>query len=711
MEEISTTSPQPTPNESFTDANEHREVLLDKPSDDQNRSAVGPEDDIAVPQRGRKPKRKVPEPQQKGTNQEKNIAPVRPVRRKDSLTPERKQKPDALSAKLLTEDLPVQSLRKVSMGETVPTQPADAPSLSISKEESSIPLSITQNGHDHESVGAQLPSSKSEHAQEGQGESAQRPVNVTPPPRIKRRDGSLPPETPQKTAPCKPLRKKDTATREKITNDQQDLKSQVSSALETSDPDLGGERSSDISGGLEFLQNIEEPSKTTIEMIPSQTEETKQQSLERDFVGITPLQTKSAVQAHSELEDLKKDINTSEQFTSPLIPPLETKEIENIVPKTEPETAPLSIIKKIRLPKRIKVPSSKISSSQNSENPPEITDSKKDKQTTLPVPRPRVKKRFSGSFPDDFTATEKTCQEVPSSVSPTTEESKDPSLVTQPCTSTEEVAVVRLRRSRLPIEYSGQVQDGGTSQKTPEPSGLPVPKPRVKKRLSDSFPDDTVIATDVTGHETIQQSEQSSLPLPMPRPKKRLSATYSDGTPPVDSLLSVEIESSQRTSEDTSVTSKDTKEGTVSLDSSVISEGGFVAIQGENVASEVEDEVLAAMQEDHFPRPTSVEATEKAEDEIIEGWTFTDKPVVSDDSEKVTETIPNQEYIEKVLGAEVDECLASTVASSQEDWLHVEDDKESEPVEITSKREMRDEELDFGFVSVDVAAGCLEDER
>eukprot|EP00064_Thunnus_orientalis_P015361 superscaffoldBa00002836_g15413 len=46
-----------------------------------------------------------------------------------------------------------------------------------------------------------------------------------------------------------------------------------------------------------------------------------------------------------------------------------------------------------------------------------------------------------------------------------------------------------------------------------------------------------------------------------------------------------------------------------------------------------------------------------------------------------------------------------------DDWLHVGDDKGSEPVEINSQKEMRDEELDFGFVTVDVAAGCLEEER
>lgn len=144
----------------------------------------------------------------------------------------------------------------------------------------------------------------------------------------------------------------------------------------------------------------------------------------------------------------------------------------------------------------------------------------------------------------------------------------------------------------------------------------------------------------------------------------------------------------------------------------MISEGGFVTIQGkDNVVSELEREVLAAMGEEKFPQADSVEDTEKALDEIYEGWTFTDIPVLRDDKENAGETMSKQAEIETVLEAEVDRSHASTVASSQDDWLHVEDDKDSEPMEINSMKEIRDKELDFGFVSVDVAAGCVEEER
>uniref|UniRef100_A0A8D3E668 EH domain-binding protein 1-like protein 1 n=1 Tax=Scophthalmus maximus TaxID=52904 RepID=A0A8D3E668_SCOMX len=203
------------------------------------------------------------------------------------------------------------------------------------------------------------------------------------------------------------------------------------------------------------------------------------------------------------------------------------------------------------------------------------------------------------------------------------------------------VGGVRLRRNRLSIDSSVQVENGDTSQNSPGPSSLPVPKPRVKKRLSDSFPEDITIFSspppcesdtkaDLIGHETVQQNEQSSLPLPLPRAKKRVSATYSDSTPPVDPPL----ESTQRNPEDTLVTSKETKEWSSSMDISVVTEGGFVTIQGEDdVASEVERDVLGAMQEEHFSHSDSVEDTEKSLDEIIEGWTFTEKHVVVDDSE------------------------------------------------------------------------------
>ncbi|XP_074479953.1 EH domain-binding protein 1-like protein 1 isoform X3 [Sebastes fasciatus] len=800
MEGISGTSLQPTSNESLTDASVHREILMDKPSDIQDISTVGPQADIAVPQRGRKPRRKVPEPQQKRCDQEKGTVPLRPLRRKDSLTPDRKHKSEGVSVKLLPEVVRGRSEKKDA---AVEIQPATAPSFSIKTGDSSIPLGVPQNGHAQESVTAQVTPYTSDYGQKGEAESVQMSVNVVAPPRVKRRDSSLPPETPQKDTPCKPQRRKGSVTREisvRKTNDQQDLKAQVSSALKTTDPVPAQpcERSHGVAGALEPLQSIDKPGQTATEMIPSQPvgrkdQTTKPKSHETDFVASASLHadtelvySKDTEQTSCTLEWPKKDIDTSVQASSHIIPPSETKGIESITPKPEPEifqveqTASLSIIKKIRLPQRGKrLPSRRsgkidsdkesvkpvqidntvveqikqsiiagdtsvetinITSSQNSEGVSEIAEAEKDKQTALHIPRHSVRKRLSGSFPDDVTAMASTSK--PShgeeaqagsqggllSISSTTKElskvqhskgSPPLPMGDQPSTSTEEVAPVKLR-SRLTIESSVQVEE------TPGATSLPVPKPRAKKRLSGSFPDATIISgspppclpdtvTDTTGEESVQQNEQSSLPVPLPRAKKRLSATYSDSTPPVDNAFPLEMELSQRNSEDTSATRKETKEGSTSLDSSMISEGGFVTIQGEDdAASELEREVLEAMGEEEFPQEDSVEDTEKAPsrmDEIIEGWTFTEKPVVTDDSEKPAEAVFEQADIEKVLGAEVDRCLASTVASSQDDWLHLEDDKDSEPMEINSRKEMRDEELDFGFVSVDVDAGGLEEER
>ncbi|XP_038586015.1 uncharacterized protein ehbp1l1a isoform X3 [Micropterus salmoides] len=760
QEEMPATSLQPTLNESLTNASVHSEILMDKPSEDI--SPVGPQADVAVPQRGRKPKRKVPEPQQKGCQQEKDTVPLRPLRRKDSLTPE--------------SDGSVQSFRKDATGEIVPTQPATDPSCSIKR---------------------------GDHRQKSQS------MNVVPPPRVKRRDDSLPHETPQKTVPCKPLRRKVSATRETCvpkTNDKQNLKAHVCSTTKTSDPvpPQPFERNSVVSGALEPVQSIDTPCQTATGMIPSQPvgridQTTKKHSQQIDFVGSAALlaDTELVCSKDSEKNSCspewpKKDINTSVKASPYIIPSSETKEIESITPKPEPETfhseqtASLSIIKKIRLPQRDKIlPSSKsrkiasgeeimaqilnvankesvkpvetsqientvmgdveeikqsnsvgetsvdtvdITSSQKLEDASEITEAEKEKQTTLCISRPRVKIRLSTSKASYGEEAQSAGQGGPSSISLTTKElskvqdRKDfppLSLGDQLEISAEEVGPLKLTRSRLASEGSVQVKDGDVSEKTLQASRVPVPKPRVKKRLSGSFPHDITISgspppclpdavTDTTGHESVQQNEKSSFPVPLPRAKKRLSATYSDSTPPVDNLCPQEMEFSQTKPEDKSVNIKEqeTKKDSTSLDSSVISEGGFVTIQGEDDGeSELEREVLAAMGEEEFPQADSVEDAEKALDEIIGGWTFTDKPVVTDDPEQAAEAVSEQADIEKVQVA------ASTVASSQDDWLHVEDDKASEPMEINSRKEVRDEELDFGFVSVDVVAGCLEEGR
>ncbi|KAK5848686.1 hypothetical protein PBY51_006280 [Eleginops maclovinus] len=522
------------------------------------------------------------------------------------------------------------------------------------------------------------------------------------------------------------------------------------------------------------------------------------------FVGSASLQTgtemicsKDTKQTSSVPGSPEKDSNTTVQASSP-------KKIESITPKQEPEkccakqTASLSIIKKIRLPKRSKKMTSsksgKIETDKESVKPVQIdktmeemkqsniaddtsvdtsitaschkpqdasniAETEMGRQTSLHIPKPPERKRLSGSFTDDFTAMASMYKVSHGEVKerkgrPSSLTTKEWSMVQnskgvpsplgdQSSTSTVEDAPVKLRRSRLTVE------DGHSSEKTSGASILPVPKPRVKKRLSGSFPDDTTISgsplscqedkvTDNTCLGSVQQNEQSSLPVPLPRAKKRLSGTYSDSPPPLDTAFPMEMELSQRNLEDTSATSKDMKEGSTSLDSGVITE---VPVEGEDVAaasetkegstsldsslisestaqagdvaaaSELEQGMLEAMGEEDFTQVDSVEDTEKALDEIIKGWTFTEKPVVTDDSENAAKSGLEQADIEKVLEAEVDMSLAFAVTSSQDDWLHVDNDKDSGPTEINSRKEMRDEELDFGFESVDVDTGCLPEER
>ncbi|XP_022065902.2 uncharacterized protein ehbp1l1a isoform X1 [Acanthochromis polyacanthus] len=800
LEEMSATSLQPSPNDPLTNTNK----LWHEPSDDQNINPVTAQADIAVPQRGRQPKRKIQDPQQKGCDQEGDTVPVRPLRGKRSLKTDCKQQVDVLSVTCLPEAFPVKSVKENAAAEILSTQSAtdQVSSCNIKKADSNVPLGVPQNGHQIESVNTQVTSSTDDYKHKGEAESVQTSVDVIPPPRLKRRDDSLSPGTRQKNAPYKPLMSV-TTTKQSVplVHDRHDMKATVSSALET---DLvicqPCERIPDVAGSLGPLMNIDKLSPKANDTSSSQmTEEKgfilKEHSQEADLVRSASLQTDTDFVCSKEKEDAScplecppKDTNTSIQSASHKIQPSETKEMKRINPKPDifnvEQTAPLSIIKKIRLPQRSKkLPSRKsvrtgpdkevvaenlrvankeiitltqsntkvdnireikqpiiaddesvgtidITSSQKSD-----ADARSDKHTTHPIPRPRVRKHLSSSFPDDCIATERasqvssgeeaqaTRQIEPIIIStrtnglPVETQGKDVlilSAANQSCTSIEEVSGVQLRRSRFSVEKTVQVEDNETSEKTPRPSSLPVPKPRAKKRLSDLFPDDSAIsgsspvcqsdtAADTVKPTLALQNEQSSLPVPLPRAKKRLSATFSDSAQPVESLFSTEMELPQTSLSDKTVTSKETKEGSTSLDSSIISEGGFVAIHGEDdISLEMERDVIVAKE---FTESHSVEDT----DEIMEGWTFTDE-LVSDDLKKARE-ISEEVHIEKVLEAEVDRPLASTVDSSQDDWLHVENDKDNELMEINVRKEIRDEELDFGFVSVDVAAGCSENQR
>ncbi|KAF7645298.1 hypothetical protein LDENG_00207000 [Lucifuga dentata] len=721
---------QPTSNESLShDASyESREIILDKPSEHQKIIPVELPAGVDVPQRGRKLKRSIPKPQQKEFDHEKNIVPVRPVRRKDSLTPDRKQ-------------TAVGCVKKEVRDEIIPTQQA------------------------------------ADHVQKRETEMIQTSADLVPPHR-KRRDNSLPPEAPKKAdvlpcleAPRKPERRKGSVTRGRsapVTDDQHHLNAEDSSVLRDFNLVPPEQTSSSLSGVPETIKNVGKPCQTSTKLIASQSvgEEdptTKEHSQEADITA-TPQTNTERARSSPDLpeKDKDSDVNKSVQASYELIPALQT-----ITPKPEPEpelldvepNIPVSIIKKIGLPQHrkkasksgeingekgiavqegsqkvkdvvekdlaeIKQPQTagvlaKITSSQKSDE--KSPDIEKDKPS-LPVPRVRMKKHLSGAFPDDFTAAEgsssqSACQDEAKAPIP----SKAVELVThqqltltlpsadQSSASVEATVPVRMRRSRLNVESKEKVEDGDRSVKMPDPD-FPLPKPRVKKGLSGSFPDDLTPSSlpfsclpdtnDTTGRETFQHRDQPSLPIPLPRPKKRLSATYSDSTLPAGSFFPREMESSQNSTEDTPVSQQEVKEGSVSLDSSVISEGSFVTIPGPDViASELEQEVLVGLEEIDFPLVDSVEdiTIEKVLEGNVEGWSFTDKPVDVDDAGKAAES-------------ELDKTLTSVVAA-QDDWLYVEEAKDSKSMEINSKKERRDEEVDFGFVSVDVAAGCLEGER
>ncbi|XP_030017637.1 uncharacterized protein ehbp1l1a isoform X2 [Sphaeramia orbicularis] len=690
--------------------------------DDQKIISVGRPAEVVVPQRGRKSKRKAPKPQQRKNDQDKETAPVRPLRRKDS---------------------------------------------------------FKKGDEAQESVG-------------GEAASVQMSTEIVPPLRVKRRDGSVPAETPKKTAE---LPTKDGVNAEKSVPVTDTLKTCEPEPPQPSDCGifdiLGVPESSQNTH--EPSQTMTE--QILSQPVDKKHQTNEQNSQETDLVGFEFLQQDTElvwvkdteISATSEIPNID---NISAQDTADVKISLKSEETENITPEPEipdvEKTGSVSIIKKIGLSLRGKKQpvskSSKVDMDKGIAEPhlvvankdsvkPAQADSivmdnvqemkpsraaddtsvdmtgifqklddalvrtEMDKEASLPIPRPRVRKRvsgFSGEKTSEAVHGNEAQAERPDDSLPLSSTTEDltvvqhheelPPLTLDDQSSAKEVITVQLRRRK------GEVEDGDTS----DPSSLPVPKPRVKKRLSGSFPDDIVIsgsppsslpdtATDV--HEMLQQDQQLSLPVPLPRAKKRLSATYPESTTVTDNLLPTETEPSQVDLEDVSQANEEVKEGSASLDSSVISEGGFVTIPREDdVVSELERKVIAVFGEEELLQPDSVEdvETEKTldvdsdntlDEEMIQSWTFTDKPVVTDESEIGTEAVSELADVEKAEEAELERSVASTASSAQDDWLHVEDNKDSEPGEINARKEIRDEEVDYGFVSVEVAAGCVEEAR
>lgn len=660
MEEMSATSQQPASNQLLTAA------------DFQLTSATGPQADNAAPLRGRKPKKKVLGLQKQECDQEKDSVPVRPVRRKDSLTPEHKQNSEDSTIKFS----PVHPAGKDITVDIIPTQTASFSSCNIVKGDSSLSLSGPQKNLAQDTFKVTTYSA-------GYRQNVEAPISKDigdSPPLVKRGDGSYLAKTSETIAPCKLLRKKvcHNATKEESVskiNEHQNLQAQTS---------------------LKALESSANVCQTASEMILLQPVENQITNAEQIIY-----------------DQKSKKINCA--FVQD--PCDETKRNENVAPTTETlhvdQPTSLSIIQRIRLPqgKRLK------SSAAIQIKDPVMDDQQELWLTNIvgeaAVGRICHVRRQENIFKASH---EDTAQgkgpDGSSFINPSSEGLlKVQHKGHQPCVFSQEGAYATLRRWSLNTEMNVQGEDGGNPEKTPEFSGLPVPKPRTRKRLSGLFvTDDTNSATPASclpndkeseDKESDQQNEQLTLPVPLPRAKKRLSATYLESTQQEDGLLLQQNEVSQKNTEDTPISSKETTEGSTSLNSSVISEGEPITIQGGgDGSSELEKEVLAAMTEEEFSHTESTEEKEKALDEIIEGWAFTDKPGVTDQLQQ--HSTSEQAEIEKVLGTEVDKFFAG------DDWLHVVNDKDTEHKE-KERKEMRDEEVDFGFVSVDVAAGSLLD--
>ncbi|XP_059933088.1 uncharacterized protein LOC132475793 isoform X1 [Gadus macrocephalus] len=381
---------------------------------------------------------------------------------------------------------------------------------------------------------------------------------------------------------------------------------------------------------------------------------------------------------------------------------------------------------------------------------------KKDTPVSVPIPMPRAKKRLSGSFPDAAPvegtspgssvrlsrsssrddAAKPGRQRGRRSVTPlclgrleTTQiKKRSRSLPPLPPIDHLTVPTVCPRRSRLKAESKDKLVGGDDASET-RPSGLPVAKPRIRKRLSGSFPESftpaagsscpssTEKSNKMVGDETVLHgAEQASIspPIPMPRPKKRLSATFPDSTPPPESVLSTDTESWGIKPEVTSSHHQDATEFSPSLESGSRSEGGFVTILGSEYATLKSDQEANKVQvssEVELPQPESVGNAvlrANAKEQGVEDWTFTDKSAGTQDAESATEAVADQTEGGIGLEAEPEKGLASTATAPVDDWQHLEKMNESEPTDFTAGQEVGAEE--GGFCLLSVAAGDVEEE-
>ncbi|KAK7176886.1 hypothetical protein R3I93_000970 [Phoxinus phoxinus] len=195
-------------------------------------------------------------------------------------------------------------------------------------------------------------------------------------------------------------------------------------------------------------------------------------------------------------------------------------------------------------------------------------------ETHVPVPMSRTKKRESGYFPDDTSVKEAAENELKVSkfeiCSPAPKENPTPQGIVASCHSNNgenvpllppkvtQLCAPQRRKSKaqtddpddLPAPSSTLVSQADTDNivlqtEDHQDSNLPVPVPRIKKRLSGSFPDDlpapsSTVVSQADPDNIVLQTEDhqdSTLPVPVPRIKKRLSGSFPDDLPAPSSTL------------------------------------------------------------------------------------------------------------------------------------------------------------------------------
>ncbi|XP_029609403.1 uncharacterized protein LOC115194132 isoform X3 [Salmo trutta] len=810
-EEASGPTSQPTADKLLVEdkPEEHIVPIPDKPSDDQTVSpvtSVETQSEVAPLQRGRKKKRSLPqESQQKvaygqggvatqdvaaqvttklvaphrvkkregslppETQQEAddqgivfNVVPSQPLRRKDSLSPERKQKSENISAQkpieVVTSCCPK---RKDSSLLTEPLKKADGQKGFTAQ---AAPQVVPPR------PGSKRDRSLSTEPQQKADAPVQAHTEVVPPCRTKKRDRSLPAESPHR-----PLRRKESFTK--------DTSTQATSLVPPPCP-----RRTSRASSAEPSEKLGQGATELILPQSTRKADEPENLIAQVVTKLIPPQRTRKASLSTEHQQKADDLESAagQVTTVPLTP--DHVPIELYPDFGVRETAPLLIIRKIAPPRRSKktnsppVESDKAedeavvvealnAANQGSTAPSQIEDlmidsfenvetemqsQKVTEMATEPIEdkphcegvavnltviyRPLIDKAAQKVLTED------TAPEVK------TEDKQEYLPVPKPRGKRDPTPPVHLDATRPKTRHASSGDDNDSTRergRSHAASASVLEPPRRSKRSSSLPPvppgcqpaaSGEVVVAPLRRRRSRLNIEQSSMPVPVPRSKKRLSSSFSDGTPSMDSSFTRQTDSLEGllslSQEDKQVTSQEATEGSISLTSSMVSEGSFVTIlHSEEISPEVivcekgleesgeswtftdtamVTEAFTDTVSEDIERCSEAETVfEKGLEESMESLTFTDTAIVTESFTETPKFFADtvSEDIERGSEAEVlDQTSPTTATPAEDDWLHVKGAKETEKMEVERKH-MGVEEVDFGFESVDVAAGGLDKER